>query len=97
MRAGGYEIRPWLPLLCALVLGALLLPVRAAMADTACPEKALVFVAHEDDDIIFQNPALLERVAAGIAYAPSTSPPATPAKARPTGITAKKARGRPTR
>ena len=66
LRPGGYDIRLVLLVLPQLVLAALLLPVSAARAaEPSCPERAMNIVAHEDDDVIFQSPALLEHVAAG--------------------------------
>jgi LmbE family N-acetylglucosaminyl deacetylase len=40
------------------------LPARA-QADPFCTHTKMVIVAHQDDDLIFQNPALLEAIAAG--------------------------------
>ncbi|HVO55136.1 MAG TPA: PIG-L family deacetylase, partial [Solirubrobacterales bacterium] len=59
------NIRPLLLALAALVLTALLLPISSAQALELCAKKRMVVVAHEDDDLIFQNPSLLEDIAAG--------------------------------
>ncbi len=52
----------------ALLASALLLVSLPAMAHAdgpSCPQKRMAIVAHEDDDIIFENPGLLEDIAAG--------------------------------
>ncbi len=52
----------------ALLATALLLvshPVAAPADYSLCPQKRMVIVAHLDDDIIFENPGLLESIAAG--------------------------------
>jgi LmbE family N-acetylglucosaminyl deacetylase len=58
-----------LPLAGATLLAILFLlaslPGAAAGDSPSCPHKRLTIVAHEDDDLIFQNPAILEAIAAG--------------------------------
>jgi LmbE family N-acetylglucosaminyl deacetylase len=36
-----------------------------ARADALCAQKRMAIVAHQDDDLIFENPSLLEEIAAG--------------------------------
>ncbi len=48
------------------LVGSLLLPLQKAHADPACPVgKSLNVVAHEDDDLLFLNPAIQNDIAAG--------------------------------
>ncbi len=58
-----------LPLAGATLLAILFLlawlPGAAAGDSPSCVHKRLTVVAHEDDDLIFQNPAVLEAIAAG--------------------------------
>ena len=51
--------------LLATVLLLVSLPVAARADDSLCPQKRMVIVAHQDDDLIFENPGLLEEIAAG--------------------------------
>ena len=65
VRPGGADIRLLL-LLSSLALAALLLSTRQAeAAGPTCEEKTMNIVAHEDDDLLFQSPDLLEDIAIG--------------------------------
>ena len=64
--AGMVRTRPWLAVAALTLTGVLVPMVLAPPASAAaCPGSALSIVAHEDDDLIFINPDILNDIRAG--------------------------------